>query len=262
MKNNTFTINNFTRNNYLLLDIKNLTNISFYLDDNSGFLHQYHEFTTLSTNNWNDFINQNNWNNFYYINYINNSEKYNKLTNGKITNINNTLNDDYLLIRLNDNNQINKEGFILVFNEVYKINEINWSKEFDKNTHSLLNIKSNYESNFSILSSKNNLKLLFKSNNDDFSNKIILNNTEESLIYINSSQEKTLVICQFFDTNSEFYNIKLITQDDINHILNRHNSDNFFIRKIYNNEKKEFFSYYFLNIQEKYYVYNKKYLYE
>ena len=259
MKNNTFTINNFTRNNYLLLDIKNLTNISFYLDDNSGFLHQYHEFTTLSKNNWNDFINQNNWNNFYYINYINNSEKYNKLTNGKITNINNTLNDDYLLIRLNDNNQINKEGFILVFNEVYKINEINWSKEFDKNTHSLLNIKSNYESNFSILSSKNNLKLLFKSNNDDFSNKIILNNTEESLIYINSSQEKTLVICQFFDTNSEFYNIKLITQDDINHILNRHNSDNFFIRKIYNNEKKEFFSYYFLNIQEKYYVYNKKY---
>ena len=257
MKNNSFIINDFTRHNYLLLNIQNFTKIIIYLKVNPEFFNIYHSIKTISKDNWHDFINPKkyyiNKNNIYYALH------YRTIESGKLTILNKTLNDDYLLIKLIDGRKINKEnGFILFFNEMYEINKINWSKEIHNDTHCLLKIKMDFKSTCILISSNTNMKLLYKSNNDDFTNKIILNNIEESYIFINSSQDKTFVNCKFY-TNSDFYNYKLITQNDINYILNKYNSDNFFIRKIYNKEKKEFFSYYFLDIQEKYYIYIKKY---
>ena len=56
IKNNTFEINNFTENNYLVLNTHNFRNISFYINDNSGFFHQYYSIALLSQNNFTNFM--------------------------------------------------------------------------------------------------------------------------------------------------------------------------------------------------------------
>ena len=250
-KNNSFIVNDFTENNYLFLNIKNYSNISLILKDNTGFVQSKHKLGTISPNNWDDFVI-----NFRY--YVINA-KYKEITNGKIMDINNTLNDEYLIIRLNGKNKIKREGYILIFNENYEIKGINWSKEINKNVHCLLKIKINTDTTGIIVTSYNNMKLLFNYNNSDFTNKIVLNEDKENFIYINSTRENTFINCQFFETNMEFYNYKLIMQNDIDYILNKYNSDYFFFMNIYNEKNFEFFSYYFLDIKEKYYIYIKKY---
>ena len=251
-KNNSFIVNDFTENNYLFLNIKNYSNISLILQDNTGFFKSQHKIGTISSDNWDDFI-------INFIHYIINAE-YTEITNGEIMNINNNiLNDEYLIINLNDKNNIKREGYVLAFNENYEINGINWSKEINKDVHCLLKINKNINTIGVIVTSYNNMKLLFNHNNSDFTNKIILYDDKENFIYINSSQENTLINCQFFETNLEFYNYKIIMQNDIDFIFDKYNSDYFFIRKIYNEKNYEFFSYYFLDIKEKYYIYIKKY---
>jgi len=128
-KNNSFIVNDFAENNYLFLNIKNYSNISLILKDNTGFFQSQHKLGTITPNNWDDFVI-----NFRY--YIINA-KYKEIENGKITDINNALNDEYLIISLNDKNKIKREGYILIFSEKYEINGINWSKEIKKNVHCL-----------------------------------------------------------------------------------------------------------------------------
>ena len=94
---------------------------------------------------------------------------------------------------------------------------------------------------------------------DKLTNKIIIKNKEESILYIDSSQEKTKFFHNFFydNNNDKFYNTKFILNDDIKKFLNM--KDNFYIRKIWKKNKLEFFSYYLFDINEKYYIYTKKY---
>ena len=250
-KNNSFIVNDFTKNNYLFLNIKYYSNISLILKDNTGFFQSQHKIGVISPNDLNDFI-------VNYRYYIINS-KYKEITNEKIIDINNILNDEYLIISLNDKNKIKREGYVLIFNENYEINGINWSKEINKDVHCLLKIKKNTDTTGIIVTSDNKMKLLFNYNNSDFTNKIILKDDKENFIYINSTQENTFINCQFFEDDMEFYNYKLIMQNDIDYILNKFNSDYFFIRKIYNEKNNQFFSYYFFDIKEKYYLYVKKY---
>ena len=61
----------------------------------------------------------------------------------------------------------------MIFSEYYEINGINWSKEINKNVHCLLKIKKNSNTTSIIVTSYNNMKLLFNYNNSDFTNKII-----------------------------------------------------------------------------------------
>ena len=56
IKNNTFKINKFTENNLFILNAHNYKNISFYINDNSGFLHQYYSMILLSKNNLDNII--------------------------------------------------------------------------------------------------------------------------------------------------------------------------------------------------------------
>ena len=93
-KNNSFIVNDFAENNYLFLNIKNYSNISLILKDNTGFFQSQHKLGTITPNNLDDFVI-----NFRY--YIINA-KYKEIENGKITDINNALNDEYLIISLND----------------------------------------------------------------------------------------------------------------------------------------------------------------
>ena len=72
---------------------------------------------------------------------------------------------------------------------------------------------------------------------DDFKNKIIIKNHEESIIFIDSSQENTMLNYNLFYNDNKFYNYKFIIDDDIKKFLNCDKVDNFFIRKIKNNEK-------------------------
>ena len=245
VKNNTFTINNFTQNNYLLLNVHSFQNISFYMNDNSGFFHQYYKMVILSKENLDDFIKD-----------INNIKaiQFKQITNGKINFMENKANDNYLIISLNNKSKKNK-GFILFFSEIYEINQKNNSIEIKKGSHALIYVYQAYLSTGILISSQKNMKLL----KEDFTNKIIIKNHEESIIYIDSSKENTILDCNFFCMDSKFYNYKFILDDDIKKFLNEDKSDNFFIRKITNNKNIEFFSYYFFDIQEEYFIYTKKY---
>ena len=244
IKNNTFEINNFTENNYLLLNTHNYRNISFYINDKSGFFHQYYSMALFSQNNFNNF----------YDNI--NSTQFKQITNGKINYIANQINNDYLIININ-NKKKRIKGFILFFNEILEINKIDGSNDIKKGTHALIYIYMDYFLNSILLSSSKNMKIF--NSEDDFTNKIIIKNKEESILYIDSSQEKTKFFHNFFydNNNDKFYNTKFILNDDIKKFLNM--KDNFYIRKIWKKNKLEFFSYYLFDINEKYYIYTKKY---
>ena len=90
IKNNTFQINKFTENNLLLLNAHNYKNISFYINDNSGFLHQYYSMLLLSKNNFDNIIDN-----------IDNAQ-FKDITNAKIRFIYNKNNSDYLIIKINN----------------------------------------------------------------------------------------------------------------------------------------------------------------
>ena len=255
IKNNSYVINDFTKNNYLLLNLQNYTNISYYTNDNSGRFYQRHKMRTITKDEWS-----------HWSKYINDVDinKYENIKNGEIADVNISSNDEYIIIRLDDKNKIKRNGFILFFNESYEINGIsgiNWSKKINKGSQCLIKIKTDFKYTGVLTSSNNNMKQLFKSKDDNFTNKIILNKILESIvyIYINSTGEETIFNCKFYEINNEFYSYKLLTDDDISHTLNKYKSDYFFIRKIYNKEKIDFFSYYFFDIQEQYYIYIKKY---
>lgn len=74
-KNNSFRINDFTTYNYLILNIKNYTNISFFIKDNSEIIHQNHKMIMISESECDNFII-----NIKYKNII----PYKKITNSEI----------------------------------------------------------------------------------------------------------------------------------------------------------------------------------
>ena len=78
-----------------------------------------------------------------------------------------------------------------------------------------------YFLNAILLSSSKNMKLF--NSKDEFTNKIIIKNKEESILYIDSSQEKTKFFHNFFydNNNDKFYNTKFILNDDIKKFLNK-----------------------------------------
>ena len=101
------------------------------------------------------------------------------------------------------------------------------------------------------------MKILFPSQSQYyFNNKIILNNGE-SYIYINSSEKNTKLIGTNFDEKK--YSYKFINDYDMETLLEQNNKYNFFIRKTSNIDQPGFYSYYFFDIKEKYYIYTKKY---
>ena len=253
VKNNTFTFNHFTQNNYLILKIQNYQNISFYLNDNSGIFHQKYKMITISNNQFDTFIKEI----YESIPY-----DFKLVTNGKINNISNNLDNGYLIIDINNNKNKNKQGFILFFNENIEIFDENFfSIEINKGKYALIHInKKNrgYSSIGVLVSSNKNMKLLLKSDTE-FTNKITLNN-EDNYIYIDSSKSNTKFISQIFNTDSiHLYNNKFLDNNNLKYFLNKNNDHRFFIRKASNNEDSGFFSYYFFDIEEEYYIYTKKY---
>ena len=143
----------------------------------------------------------------------------------------------------------------MIFSDIYKIKKNDYKIKTRKGAHALIYAYQDYFSTGILLSSQKNMKLL----KEDFTNKIIIRNQEDSIIYIDSSQENTIFHYNFFYAVFKFYNYKFIFHDDIEKFLNKNKEDSFYTRKISNNKNTEFFSYYFFDIQEEYYIYIKKY---
>ena len=143
----------------------------------------------------------------------------------------------------------------MIFSDIYKIKKNDYKIKIRKGAHALIYAYQDYFSTGILLSSQKNMKLL----KEDFTNKIIIRNQEESIIYIDSSQENTIFHYNYFYAVFKFYNYKFIFHDDIEKFLNKNKEDSFYTRKISNNKNTEFFSYYFFDIQEEYYIYIKKY---
>ena len=251
-KNNTFHYYDFAENNYLIFDIHNYSNVYFYINDNSGFYHNYYKKEILSQKQF-ECLKAN-----IKLERDKENEKPNLITNGKINDIENlTKNDYYLSIKLN--NKTKKYlGFILFFTEIHKIYEEDIVKQIDKGVNALLYIYKSYLSIGIISSSNANIKFL--KSYDNYTDKIILKNIEESIIYLNSSESQTILNFNFYnDTSNEFYQYNLLMDKDINNHLTTLNNSNFFIRKNTLNEIPKFYSFYFYDLKEVYYIYIKKY---
>ena len=251
-KNNTFANNNFTLNHFLILDINNHSSIDFYLNDNSGIDHNKNKMILISKDKLKTFIKN-----------INNKEmiKYHDIINEKITSIENENNNDYLIININ-NRIKNSQAYILVFSKKIMTQAKYFSKEIIKGNHYLIYATAyvNYKGVF--LSSKKNMKLL-SNPNSDYTDKIIVNfDSNKIYIYLDSSRENDKLILQIFYTGSDtydIYNYKFLTDKDLIKFLNEKENESFFIRKTSNSDKTGFYSYYFFDIQDEYYIYTKKY---
>ena len=241
IKNNTFRINKFTENNLFLLNSHNYKNISFYINDNSGFLHQYYSMFLLSKNNFDNIIDNID------------TTQFKDITNAKINFMNNKNNSDYLIININ-NKMKKEEGYILFFNNILEIQN-DGTSDIKKGTHALIYIYMSYVSKGILLSSSKNMKLL-KSNNE-FTNEIIIDTKGETIIYLNSSNENTKFVHNFLYMEHNFINNKFIIDNDIKKFLG--GNDIYYTREIWNKEKTSFYSLYFFDIKEKYYLYTKKY---
>ena len=241
-KNNTFQINNVIENNYLVLNTQNYRNISFYINDNSGSFHQYYSMALLSQKMFDNFYDN--------INTI----QFQQVINGKVNYMDNQINEDYLIISINNKSSKN-EGFILFFNEILEINGRDGSNDIIKGTHALIYIHLKlFTNSFLLLSSSKNMKILDSNSNDEFTNKIIKKKEKEDILYIDSSHENTKFFHNYLYIG---HNVQFILDNDIKKFLNM--SDNFYIREIFNKAKNKFFSYYFFDIDEIYYIYTKKY---
>ena len=149
-RNNTFEINNFTENNFLILNIQHKQNIYFYINDNSEYFKEYHKMISLKRHDLDKF--------FENININNNKEmQFIGLLNGKITIIENEKYDEYLIVYLNNKRN---QGFILVFSEKYEITDMNnWEKEIKNNTHALIYVNGKNSFNGILISNQKNMKL-------------------------------------------------------------------------------------------------------
>ena len=252
IKNNTFIIHNFTLNNYIMLNIQEYSNIYFYIKDNSGFYHEYYKMTILQKDTFENFIKNNT-----YLESI----KYNKITNGKLNKVENIEKEDYyLIIKLNYKNKKYK-GFISFFSEMHIIKDENFFKEIKKGTQALIYTNKNPFANGILSSSNNNVKFLYELNSK-FNTRIFLNNEKENYIYINSSEKNTKIFCTFLNytkNDNNKYNYHFLRDGDINKIINKSNDYSLFFRKSSNKMEPGYYSYYFFDIQEQYYIYTKKY---
>ena len=246
-RNNTFEINNFTENNFLILNIQHKQNIHFYINDSSGYFKEYHKMISLNRNDLDKFFeNINNKKEMHFI----------KLLNGKIKIMGNEKYDEYLIIYLkNKRNQ----GFILVFSEKYEITDVNtWEKEIKNDTHALIYVNKKNSFNGILTSNHKNMKLL--KDEEEFTDKIMIRDENQNIIYLDSSKENTKISFNRFIVGNDYYNYKLIIDNDLKSILNRGKKDNYFFRKMSIEEKINFFSFYPFDIKEEYYVYFKKFI--
>ena len=222
------------------------------MDDNSGIFHENFKGALISENEFNTFIGNN---------FNKKITRFQDITNGKVSEIYNDFMKKNLLIKIDNINDINykrnkNKGFIIFFPDLYSPNYDEYlSLKINQGEHILLKI-SGYD-NYLLLSSNKNMKILFPSQSQYyFNNKIILNNGE-SYIYINSSEKNTKLIGTNFDEKK--YSYKFINDYDMETLLEQNNKYNFFIRKTSNIDQPGFYSYYFFDIKEKYYIYTKKY---
>ena len=147
----------------------------------------------------------------------------------------------------------------MFFTEKYDIPHVNfWSRDIKNGTHALIDIEGRYNFIGILVSNKKNIKLLEK--NKNFTNKIIIEHSLRDIIYLDSSKENTKLCFLYFEPKCAFYNYKLVLDNDLKSILINDKKYNFFIRKMSNEEKTRFFSFYFFDIEEEYYIYDKKYM--
>ena len=219
-KNNTFTINNFSQNNFLLLNIHNRKKHSFYISKDSESLHEDYEVISLKKDNL-----------FTFLNNINNTslEKFKEVENGEIIRMINYDFDDYLIIRLN-NKIRKKEGSILFFSEEYDIFNLNyWEKEIKNGSHALIFISINNEFKGILASNRKNMK--YSMTDKYFINKVLIIDTFNRwyTIYVDSSKEYTKLCFNYFKEFDNFYNYKVVLDNDLKNFLNNDKEDNIFL---------------------------------
>ena len=240
---------------YFILDIKDFDNIYLYIKNS---FHIYISYFSEEDK----------------LNYTNNidayQDKFSECIAYDIIKLVKKPNTDYLIIQLNNaSNYFWLYEFfkriIYIFNYEYKIEDNLNGKyiELEKGNHYIFTRENYYyriKEKYLLLSDKENIEILspiYKEEDIDAKLQyIFLPEKETYLIYIDSYDSNTKI--NFYNHNND-NSFLLLNNNDIDNYLIKHNFDSVFLRTLTNKYSKDFYYFYFFDINEGYYFYNKKY---
>ena len=243
-----FSIDSNYRDLYFILDVKNLQNFYFYVQHSNYYF--YYAFINEEVKK--DFIENK-------INF--NSFDRNKEETENIIKMNNT--KDYLIIHLEYDFE-KEEGFLYFFSLIHNIKYDEEIFEIEKGAFALIskNRDNDNERKYILVSSNKNMGMFDSiSNVKSFTNILFLDGYHNNyLIYVDSSKEKTnLKYYAYTKSKDDEINLNIISENYIDYNLNKYGPDSLFMRTTSNHIDFIYNYSYLFGLDEKYYLYNKKY---
>ena len=182
-----------------------------------------------------------------------------------VTELNNTYNKDYIIIKILQAYG-DRENILFTFDN-YKLGTNDALLEIPKGQTGGILIKhsSNEGINHLILSTNNNMQILeyktIQSNN--YTNKIIITDySHDYFIYVKATSEESKIKVYQYETESfspEISEYQLVTNKDLKYYLDIFGPDSLFMRTNTISSQFKYNITYLFDIQEKYYLYIKKY---
>ena len=176
---------------------------------------------------------------------------------------------DYFIFRKSHSNRDDK-NIICTFNIYHTIDSYNYNLNLEIEKGKRLGIykkkSSSYYNNkeYMVLSSNKNMQLIdySKYTPGNVSKILYLKNDKEEFLYIDSYLENTYIILNEYnneDNNNAKFLFNLVTNENLNYYFNKYDTDTLFMRTNSLSSENKFNITYLFDIEEKYYLYMKKY---
>ena len=166
-------------------------------------------------------------------------------------------NDDYLILKIEDGEEI-YTNFIHIVNYNNQIVGKALTFEYDKGTYGIISKSTYFYDNFYIISNNKNMVFFDKGYPlKNFSYIIFIQDLPyDSYVYVNSTKEKTIIKGNIY---KKVENFNLILNKDLVYFMDKYGPDSMFIRTNFHSVDFITNSSYLFGIEEKYYLYVKKY---
>ena len=169
---------------------------------------------------------------------------------------------DYLIIKFNYDFDPYK-GIVYIFNKIYEIKE-DISFEIDKGECALINKQENWPDEYKsiIVSSNKNIIILDYSFNLKNFNNILFLDEKKSIIYVDTSKEKSILKYYTYDAEDYINGIvsfNIYIEYNLTYYMNLYGPDSLFMRFNSHSIDSGINVTYFFDINEQYYLYNKKF---
>ena len=234
---------------YIIVDITKYNNFYIYISYNNEYRFYY------------SFISEKEKNSF--LNDLDVSISFDSKDTQKIINMEKE--KDYIIIKLESSYSEYINGYIVSFNSYIDI-QYDTIFEVEKGTIGILRKERIWDcdNKYFLVSSKSNMVIFSSILKEDFTNLITIDcdNYDDTLIFFDSSKEKTTFNYYAYQSKNVHnfpININFIKDSNLAYYFNKYDSDSLFIRTTFNLIDFNYNCSYFFGIEDKYYLYIKKY---